>query len=188
MVAADAQAAGAQAAAPANSTGPAAASTIEAWLAELGLPPAERLEREGTASWDLLLDGRRRFDVRVTVILDPTTGVIVWAHLAPPIVDSFRRSYRRLLRWSDEIPFVKFTITEDERPAASVEIPADRLDRDELAVAIVRVLAVSDLLLEETAPWIWIGGRVPDWSDRECRQAGLFAAYAGRLGELGGPR
>ncbi len=122
------------------------------------------------------------------MILDPATGAIVWAHLAPPIVDSFRRSYRRLLRWSDEIPFVKFTITEDERPAASVEIPADRLSRDELAVAIIRLLAVADLLLEEVAPWIWIGGRVPDWSDRTSRQAGLFAAYAGRLGELGVPR
>lgn len=185
-------------AAPARANAPDAASpvspdrvtagAIEAWLAELDLVPGERLEREGTASWDLVLDGRRRFDVRVTVMLDPALGCIVWAPLAPPIVDSFRKSYRRLLRWSDEIPFVKFTITEDERPAASVEIPADRLGRDELAVAIVRVLAVADLLLEEVAPWIWIGGRVPDWSDRTCRQAGLFAGYAERLGELGFPR
>ncbi len=171
--------------APAATVDPA---TVEGWLTELGITPPERLEREGTASWDLRLDGRRRFDVRVTVILEPATGAIVWAHLAPPIVDNFRRSYRRLLRWSDEIPFVKFTVSEDERPAANVEIPAERLERDELAAAIVRVLAVCDLLLEEIAPWVWIGGRIPDWGGRESRQAGLFVRYADRLGELAGRR
>ena len=44
---------------------------VERWLAELGLEPVERADRDGIASWDLVLDGRRRFDLRVTVILDP---------------------------------------------------------------------------------------------------------------------
>ena len=33
--------------------------------------PIERAEREGVTSWDLLLDGRRRYDLRITLILDP---------------------------------------------------------------------------------------------------------------------
>ncbi len=163
-------------------------STIEGWLAELELGSAERQDRESVASWDLRLDGRRRFDLWVTVILDPATAVIVWAHLAPPINDSFRVSYRRLLRWNDEFSFVKFALTDDDRPVLAVEIPLDRLDRDELGLAVARVLAICDLLLEETAGWAWAGGRIPDWSGRTCRQAGLFDRYAGRLGELAGPR
>jgi hypothetical protein len=161
---------------------------VEGWLAELDLGPAERVERDSVASWDLRLDGRRRFDLRVTVILDPATAALVWLHLAPPIGDSFRISYRRLLRWNDEFPFVKFGLTEDDRPVLTAEIPVERLDRDELGLAVARVLAISDLLLEETAPWVWVGGRVPDWSGRVSRQVGLFARYADRLGELAGPR
>ncbi len=167
---------------------PPRATTLEGWLAELGLGPAERVERETVAAWDLRLDGRRRFDVRVTVILDPATAAIVWLHLAPPIADSFRVSYRRLLRWNDEFPFVKFGLTDDDRPVVATEIPIDRLDRDELGLAIARLLAVADLLLEDTAAWAWVGGRIPDWRDRVSRQVGLFARYADRLGELAGPR
>jgi hypothetical protein len=164
------------------------AATVEGWLAELELGPAERLERDSIASWDLRLDGRRRFDVRATVILDPATAALVWVHLAPPIAHTFRVSYRRLLRWNDEFPFAKFALTEDDRPILAVEIPVGRLDRDELGVAVARALAICDLVLEETAPWVWVGGRIPDWSTKVSRQAGLFARYADRLGELAGPR
>jgi hypothetical protein len=157
---------------------------VEGWLAELDLEPGEREERDSVVAWDLRLDGRRRFDVRVTVILDPSTGALVWVHLAPPIADSFRVSYRKLLRWNDEFPFVKFGLTDDDRPVLTAEIPVEHLDRDELGLAIARVLAVCDLLLEETARWAWIGGRVPDWSGRVSRQVGLFARYADRLAEL----
>jgi hypothetical protein len=165
-----------------------APATVEGWLAELDLGPADRMERDSVASWDLLVDGQRRFDIRVTVIVDPSTAAIVWAHLAPPIAHTFRVSYRKLLRWNDEFPFVKFGITEDDRPVLTAEIPVERLDRDELGLAIARVLAICDLLLEETAPWAWVGGRTPDWSGRVSRQAGLLARYAGSLGELAGPR
>ena len=37
-----------------------APADVEAWLAELGLEPLERADREGVTSWDLVLDGRRR--------------------------------------------------------------------------------------------------------------------------------
>ena len=56
---------------------------VERWLAELGLEPLERADRDGIASWDLVLDGRRRFDLRVTVILDPALAIIVLGALRP---------------------------------------------------------------------------------------------------------
>ena len=165
-----------------------APADVEAWLAELGLEPLERADREGVTSWDLRLDGRRRFDVRATVILDPATAAFVWVHLAPPIAHTFRVSYRRLLRWNDEFPFAKFALTDDDRPILAVELPVDRLDRDELGLAIARALAICDLLLDDVAEWAWIGGRIPDWTGRASRQAGLFERYADALGELAGPR
>ena len=48
----------------------AAPADVERWLTDLGLEPIDRAERDGITSWDLVLDGRRRFDLRVTVILD----------------------------------------------------------------------------------------------------------------------
>ncbi len=100
-----------------------APADVEAWLAELGLTPMERADREGVTSWDLVLDGTRRARLRVTLILDPALALICWGHYAPPIADAFRKSYRRLLRWNDELPFVKFSVGEDERPCSLVEIP-----------------------------------------------------------------
>jgi hypothetical protein len=162
-------------------------TTVERWLAELGLEPRARAEREGVVSWDLVLDGRRRFDIPVTLILDPALALVVWVHFAPPIGDAFRKSYRRLLRWNDEFPFVKFAVAEDERPVLTTELPIDRLDRDELGLALARVLAICDQLLEESAGWLWIGGRIPPSGDRVGRQVALLARYADRLTELAEP-
>ncbi len=157
---------------------------VEAWLAELGIVPTARVDRDGAVAWDLVLDGRRRFDIRLTVILDPAMGLITWVHFAPPIGDGLRKSYHRLLRWNDEFPFVKFSLAEDGRPTLSSEIPLRILDRDELGVALVRSLAICDALLEESAGWLWIGGRIPDPAGRVGRNPGLFERYAGRLPEL----
>ncbi len=158
---------------------------VEAWLAELGLAPAARVERDGVSAWDLTLDGRTRRDLRITLILDPTIGAIVWAHLAPPLLDGLRKSYRTLLRWNDEYPLVKFSIADDGRPTAAVEIPTRWLDADELGLALARVAGVADRVFEETRGWIWIGGRVPDgYAEREIRNATLLDRYADRLGEL----
>ena len=158
---------------------------IEAWLAELQLAPGPRVERDGVSAWDLTLDGRTRRDLRVTLILDPTIGAIVWAHLAPPLLDGLRKSYRTLLRWNDEFPLVKFSIADDGRPTAAVEVPSRWLDVDELGLALARVAGVADRLFEETRGWIWIGGRVPDgYAEREIRNVALLDRYAGRLGEL----
>ena len=157
---------------------------VERWLTELGVSARARSDREGVTSWDLRLDGRRRFDLPITLILDPDLALICWVHYAPPIGDAFRTSYRRLLRWNDEFPFAKFSLAEDERPILASELPIRTLDREELGLALARSLAISDRLLEESAAWIWIGGRIPDLGDRRSSGAHLIDRYAVRMGEL----
>ncbi len=160
------------------------AAEVERWLDELAITPMERVDREGVTSWDLKLDGLRRFDIRITLILDPGLGLIAWVHYAPPINDSFRKSYRKLLHWNDEYPFVKFALGADERPVLTSELPRAMLSRDELGFTLAHLLTICDQLLEESAGWLWIGGRIPDQGDRVSRQVGLFARYADRLGDL----
>ena len=121
---------------------------IDAWLAELGLTPVERAEREGATSWDVVLDGRRRRGVRVTLILDPDVALVAWVHFGPPLSDNFRKTYRQLLRWNDELPFAKFALSEDERPVLTAEVPAAGLTRDVVGMLLARVLAICDLVHE----------------------------------------
>ncbi|MEX1168856.1 MAG: YbjN domain-containing protein [Chloroflexota bacterium] len=154
---------------------------VEDWFTDLGLEPTERADREGITSWDLVLDGRRRFDLRVTVILDPGLGVICWAHYAPPISDMFRKSYRKLLRWNDEFPFAKFSVSEDERPLLAVELPIELASPDQLGLAMARILDIADRLLEESKPWIWLGGREPEHGGRTSANAALLDRFAARL-------
>ena len=158
---------------------------VERWLRELGLEAVERADRDGIASWDLELDGRRRFGLRVTVILDPMVGLLCWAHYAPPINDMFRRSYRKLLRWNDELPFVKFSVGEDERPVLSAELPLDGAGVDQLGLALARIVAVSDRLLEESADWLWLAGKRPaGYGESPPRNQALLSRYEHRLAEL----
>jgi hypothetical protein len=157
---------------------------VEGWFTELGLTPSERADREGITSWDLVLDGRRRFDLRVTVILDPALAVICWAHYAPPISDMFRKSYRKLLRWNDEFPFAKFSVGEDERPLLAVELPIEGVDADSLGLAIARILGIADRLLDESKDWIWLGGGMPDPGERTSANAAFLDRFAARLREL----
>jgi hypothetical protein len=162
-----------------------APADVERWLRELGLEAVERADRDGITSWDLELDGRRRFGLRVTVILDPTVGVVCWAHYAPPIGDMFRRSYRKLLRWNDELPFVKFSVGEDERPILSAELPLNVAGADELGLALARIVAVSDRLLDESADWLWLGGKRPaGYGEHPPRNKALLSRYEQRLAEL----
>ena len=122
---------------------------VEAWLDELGLTPEERVDRDGITSWDLRLDGLRRFDIRVTLILDPTFAAIVWVHFAPPISDSFRKSYRKLLHWNDDYPFAKFALGADERVILTTEVAPALLSRDEL-----RQLASVDRSRHALVAWV----------------------------------
>jgi hypothetical protein len=170
---------------------------MEEWLAELGLVPVERAEREGVSSWDVVLDGRVRRDVRLTLIHDPTVGVVGWVHYAPPLSDRLRKSYRQLLRWNDELPFAKFAISEDERPVLTAEIPADQLGIDSLGLMVARLLAICDLLYEESAQWLDRGDRRPRALAADAPVAGsggarpdgaaLLDRFADRLGELAAP-
>jgi hypothetical protein len=169
---------------PEEKTAP-TADAIEAWLAELGLEALARAERDGVVAWDLVLDGRRRLDLRVTLILDPAVGLICWAQLAPPIGDGLRKAYRTLLRWNDEFPFAKFSVSEDGRPVLAVELAPSGLDADELGLALARICGIADALFAETAAWIWIGGRVPlGYGTGERRNADLLSRFEARLPEL----
>ncbi len=171
----------------ASRIGPTVASgDIESWLVELGLAPEGRVERDGIASWDLILDGRRRFDIRITLILDPSLALVAWVHYAPPVSDLFRKTYRRLLVWNDGFPFAKFALSPDERPVLESEIPIRWLDGYELGLTLARLLAICDLLLEESAPLIWIDGRPPSIEGRASRGAGLLSTYGDQLTELSG--
>jgi hypothetical protein len=160
---------------------------VERWLTELGLEPLERADRDGVVAWDLVLDGRRRRELRVTLICQPDLGLVCWGHYAPPINDMFRKSYRRLLRWNDELPFVKFSIGEDERPILTAELSGEDLDADGLGLALARILGVCDQLLEESAGWLWLGGRAPaGYGEQPRRNAAFLDRYAAQLPELFG--
>jgi Putative bacterial sensory transduction regulator len=162
-----------------------AAADVEAWLTELGLEPLERADREGVSSWDLVLDGRRRAALRITLILDPALALIAWAHFAPPINDSFRKSYRLLLRWNDETPFVKFALAEDERPVLTAELPAAALDRDAVGLALARLLAVADRLHDPATAWLKGGAWSTDApANDDGPGARLLDRYARELDEL----
>jgi hypothetical protein len=96
----------------------------------------------------------------------------------------FRKSYRKLLRWNDEFPFAKFSLGEDERPLLAVELPIAETSVDSLGLALARVVGIADQLLEESAGWLWIGGRIPDQSDRMPRNEAFLARFDERLVEL----
>jgi hypothetical protein len=160
------------------------AATIDRWLIELGLEPIDRAERDGVSSWDLRLDGQRRADIRLTLILDPEGLFLLWVHFAPPLSDSFRVSYRQFLRWNDELPFVKFALSADDRPVLTSELDLGSLHRDALGVAIGRLLAVCDLTLDRSATWLYPGAKAAPDMGRPSRQADLFERYADQLAEL----
>ena len=157
---------------------------VDAWLSELGLEPIERDERDGISSWDLRLDGRRRPDIRFTLILDPSSAMLLWVHFAPPLNDSFRVSYRQFLRWNDELPFVKFALSADDRPMLTSELDVSALHRDALGIAVARLLAICDLTLERSVVWLYPGAKKPPQMGRPSRQAELFERYAEDLAEL----
>lgn len=86
----------------------------------------------------------------MTLIHDPSVGLICWAQMAPQLSDGFRKTYRQLLRWNDELPFAKFAISEDDRPILSLEQPASEpVTRDSVGVLIARALAIADLLHDQ---------------------------------------
>ncbi len=118
------------------------------------------------------------------MIFEGDLGAIVWAHYAPAINDGFRASYRQLLRWNDEYPFIKFSLAEDGRPMLASEIPSERLDCDELGLALARVLALSDSLLAASKGWLSAGGRGNMAPPSSPAGVALLARFAGRIVDL----
>ena len=128
-------------------------------------------------SRDVLLDGARRFDLRVTVAWVDGVGLSTWAYYGDEEMEIPKRIYARMLRANYEYPFVKFALTDDDRPMLMTELPAAGLDREALARTLVRLTIVADRLLDETAAAVADRGSLPNWSGRTPRNAALLAAY-----------
>lgn len=128
-------------------------------------------------SRDLLLDGVRRFDLRTTVAWVEGVGLSAWAYYGDEEMEVPKRVYARMLRANYEYPFVKFALTDDDRPMLMVELPPGVLDRETLARTLVRLTVVADRLLDETAAAVADRGRLPDWSGRTPRNEALLAAH-----------
>jgi len=169
-----------------RASGPVSPGRIVTWLEELGITAGERADRDGVSSWDVSLDGRLRAAIPITLILDPAFALLCWVHYAPPINESFRVSYRMLLRWNDELPFVKFAVSDDERPVLTAELPVATLDRDVIGTTLARLVAVCDLLLIDSARWLEPpGARKGAWPPPPpAVPSPLLERYADRLGEL----
>jgi hypothetical protein len=134
-------------------------------------------ETADALSRDVVLDGERRFDLRVTVAWVTGLGLSLWAYYGPEAMEIPKRTVLRMLRADFDYPFVKFAITDDDRPMLMTEIPPDAVTRDELGRGLARLAIVADRLLEETALAVADHGRLPDWSGRTGRNPGLLAAY-----------
>lgn len=129
----------------------------------------------------MLLDGERRFDLRVTVAWVAGVGVSLWAYYGLDEMEIPRRVLLRMLRANYEYPFAKFAITDDDRPMLMTELPTAGLDRDELGRGLARLAVIADRLLDETAPAIADRGALPDWSGRTSRNPALLDAYRGQV-------
>jgi hypothetical protein len=152
---------------------------LDAWLDELGLQvvAGAAAPQGGALSRDVILDGERRFDLRVTIAWADGMGLHLWGYYGLDAMEMPRRTLLRLLGANAEYPFMKFAVTDEDRPMLIAELPPAAVDRDELGRALTRMVVVSDRLLEETAPAIADRGRLPDWSGRTGRNPGLLARF-----------
>ena len=137
--------------------------------------------RDPAFSRDIVLDGTRRFDLRVTVAWVDGVGLSAWAYYGAEAMEIPRRVYARMLRANFEYPFVKFAVTDDDRPMLMTELPPAGIDRDALARALVRLTVVADRLLDETAAAVVDRGHLPDWAGRVPRNAALLAAHSAEV-------
>jgi len=153
--------------------------SIDGWLAELGLEIVASAGKssEPAFSRDLIVDGDRRFDLRLTVAWVDGVGCSLWAYYGLEAMEIPKRTYARMLRANFDYPFVKFAMTDDDRPMLMTELPAAAVDRDELGRGIARLAIVSDRLLEETAAAVADRGVLPDWGGRAARNRPLLERY-----------
>lgn len=155
------------------------APAIDAWLRELGVEVVGASDpvHDAAFSRDVVLDGERRFDLRVTVAWVEGVGLSLWAYYGLEAMEIPKRTYGRMLRANFDYPHVKFAMTDDDRPMLMTELPAPATDRDQLARGLVRLAIVADRMLEETAPAVADRGELPDWSGRSGRNRQLLAAH-----------
>jgi hypothetical protein len=155
------------------------APPLDRLLAELGIEVVDARGTEGdpAITRDVVLDGLRRFDLRTTVAWVEGVGTSLWAYYGLEAMEIPKRIYARMLRANFDYPFVKFAMTDDDRPMLMTELPTVALDRDELGRGLARLTVVADRLLEETAHAVADRGILPDWSHRTSRNAALTEAY-----------
>jgi hypothetical protein len=155
------------------------APQIDAWLADLGIDVVARAgsPADGAFSRDVIIDGDRRFDLRVTVAWVAGVGCSLWAYYGLEAMEIPKRTYARMLRANFDYPFVKFAMTDDDRPMLMTELPTAALDRDQLGRGLTRLVVVADRLLEETVLAVVDRGILPDWGDRASRNPRLMARY-----------
>lgn len=58
----------------------------------------------------------------------------------------------------------------------SIELRAEQATEGDLIEALARAVLIADRLLDETAAWIWIGGRIPADDGSPRRNAPLLRA------------
>ena len=127
-------------------------------------------------SRDVVLDGTRRFDLRVTVAWVDGLGISAWAYYGAAGMEVPRRELARMLRANFEYPFVKFGLTDDDRPLLISEIPPGSLDRDGLGRTLTRLVVVADRLQDQTSP-----GDLPVPADRPSRNQALLARFGAEV-------
>lgn len=156
---------------------------IDSWLATLGLEVVGGTGEAGAdaLSRDVILDGERRHDLRVTIAWVSGVGLSLWGYYGLEAMEVPRRVYHRMLRANFDYPFVKFAMTDDDRPMLMSELPAEAVTVEELARGLVRLTIVADRLLEETASAVADRGVLPDWSSRKGRNPRLLAAHRDQL-------
>ncbi len=154
------------------------APPLDTWLTDLGLEVVGGADLEdGAVSRDIVVDGERRQDLRMTVAWVAGVGLSLWAYYGLEAMEIPKRVFHRMLRANLDYPFVKFAMTDDERPMLVTELPVVAVDRDAVARGIVRLTVVADRLLEETASAVADRGILPTLDDRPNRNPGLLAAY-----------
>lgn len=154
------------------------APPLDEWLAALGLEVVGGAETtDGALTRDVVLDGERRFDLRTTVAWIDGVGLSAWAYYGLEQMEIPKRVMAAFLRANYEYPFVKFALTDDDRPMLLVELPPSGCDQDALGRALTEIALVADRMLDETAPAIADRGVLPDWSGRLPRNTALLKAY-----------
>jgi hypothetical protein len=139
---------------------------------------------EAAITRDVVIDGERRFDLRVTVAWVDGVGLSLWAYYGHEAMEIPKRVLHTMLRSNFDQPMVKFALTDDDRPMLMTELPPEAVSMDELGRGLVRLAVVADRMLDETAAAVADRGQLPDWSGRVSRNQALLAAYGAEVAAL----